>query len=59
MKTIGTTFTIRTDQSKAIAKATRALGFKHQSAFVRYAIDGELARLGYSVQTSKKAPNAS
>lgn len=56
MKTIGTAFTIRTDQATAIAKATRALGFKHQAAFVRYAIDGELARLGYTISPASGSP---
>lgn len=56
MKHIGTAFTLRTNQAQAIAKATRALGFKHQAAFVRYAIDGELARLGYTISPASGAP---
>lgn len=42
-----TSYSVRIDQDKLIEKATRKLGFKSKSAFVRYAVDGELARLGY------------
>ena len=56
MKRIGSAYTLRTDQCESIGKATRALGFKSQAAFVRYAVDGELERLGYKPKPKKILP---
>lgn len=47
---MNTSYSVRMDQDKRIEKAVRALGFKSKSAFVRYAIDGELETLGFSLR---------